>query len=759
MSCTTLNDKLDIEDMIKKPRKEYKIRDPEKVIALVHEVIKQNLSNRDQVKEYIGRREVRKKYGNVKLLDMLTIYRQLCQQNEFEYDPKYNLLFQTKTFRGQSGVIVIAVFTSPRPSYLGDDGEQKTQDFSCEYDCYYCPAEPNQPRSYLLKEPGVLRANENGFITTEQFWDRAKAYEGMGHPVDKIELLVLGGTWSSYPEKYQEDFIRDMFYAANVYFDPKRGTRELRKPLTIEEEQKINESALVKIIGLTLETRPDKITPRELKRFRHFGVTRIQMGVQHTNDAVLYRINRRCTSARTIKAIKLALDCGFKVDIHLMPDLPQPLKPGVNNQKPKFEPDDIDFDIDMYELDREMFQTVCNDPNWRVDQWKIYPCETTDWTRILEDFKNGCYKPYGDQQNKSDWTKLCDLLMEIKPMIPETIRVNRLIRDIPDEYIIGGNKDTNLRSKIQNELIKRGTPCRCIRCREVKGKNIDPSIAVLKVTQFESSGGMEYFLQYATPDEESSTIFGFLRLRLSHNSGKDLNDNIVFDELVDCAMIRELHVYGNVVSVDESNILADGKKASQHMGFGTKLINKAFEIARQNGYVKMSVISGVGVKNYYRRFGFEDEDYFMTCMIPAINNESNNDQIQTLKQLTDQIYAEQATKEQIDHEFDVLKQHIETKFGELKDFIDDINSDAKSINSTIKSINHKHNIEHTMVKSKIEEIQTDLESKIKVINSTPYNFNKGKIYDEDPNSNIRYLKWFIVTMLILYIYNCIIGFN
>ncbi|AYV75695.1 MAG: putative elongator complex protein [Terrestrivirus sp.] len=623
---------VDIEDVAGKPNivKPLKmLTDPKKLEAIVREMLTMKIETRDQMKEFI--RSCRKKYkATPNNQELLFTYRRLAQtEEEFEYNLKYELLLQSKAQRGQSGVMVIALFTAPYPNYVDNFGKVQSHAFSCKYDCYYCPAEPDQPRSYLKKEPGVLRANHNKFVCIDQFYDRANSYASMGHPVDKIELLVLGGTWSSYPPAYREQFIRDIYYAANTYYDPNRtqNPSELRAPLSIEEEQKLNEKSQCRIIGLTLETRPDQITARELRMFRRYGVTRIQMGVQHIDDRILYRINRECTSERAREAIKMCLDNNFKVDIHIMPDLPQPLKEGVSNKKEKFEIDDIDTSVNMFELDREMFDTICTDPDWQVDQWKIYPTEVTDWTRIKEDYQNGVYKPYGDQKTNKDWTPLHDLLVEVKPKIPKRVRINRLPRDIPEEYNLGGNMDTNIRTVVQKRLQELGQRCHCIRCREIKGQDVDTSQAYLEVLPFESSGGMEYFLSFVTPDD---VLLGFLRLRLSPDSGTNAKTGKeVFPELVNCAMIRELHIYGQVVKVHDTNELLNGQKATQHSGFGTRLVLKAFEIARENGYKKMSVISGIGVKDYYRRFGFEDEEYFMTCRIPEEDFVPQSRSIQT----------------------------------------------------------------------------------------------------------------------------------
>ncbi|KUF76528.1 hypothetical protein AM587_10002302 [Phytophthora nicotianae] len=475
-------------------------------------------------------------------------------------------LLVKKAQKSQSGVLVVTVLTSPYPTVNG-----KKQKFSCQWNCYYCPNEPDQPRSYLHDEPSVLRANRNDFDPVLQFCDRCVTLAMNGHPVDKIELLVLGGTWASYPVEYQETFIRDLFYAANTFFD-----REKRERHSLDEEKLENETAAVKIIGITLETRPDCITPEELRRFRRYGCTRVQLGIQHTDDGILKKINRGHTLAQAVQALKLLRDCCYKTDIHLMPNLP-----GSDPEK-----------------DRAMFEYVLHTSNLQADQWKIYPCEITPWTVIKKWYDEGSYVPYGDD-------KLIELLMDVKAEVHPWIRLNRVIRDIPSQYILGGMDEPNLRQVIGNKMIERGTPCKCIRCREVKTDDAAIASAECVIREYEANEGDEYFISFETPDR--SKICGFARLRLSQTPGGG-----VFPELEGSALIRELHVYGQLVAAiskkkkSSASVDAEGSHA-QHTGFGTQLMMKAEEIARAHGYKKMAVIAGVGVRNFYRRLGFEVE--------------------------------------------------------------------------------------------------------------------------------------------------------
>lgn len=580
---------MDLEDIVKASDYALNDKDINKLTQITKQLFGQSESNNIVKKTYTDREELKAdiiKLGREhkiipSLVKILAVYRSLCSNNELAFDPVVERLLRTKTVRSLSGVVVITVFTSPYP-----ETKKGKQEFSCEYNCHYCPKEPNQPRSYLLNEPAVRRANQNNFISTDQFWDRAKSYVVMGHPLDKIELIVSGGTFSSYPREYITNFFRDQFYAANVAFDKISG-RQLREPLSLQVEQDINQNqAHVKIIGITIETRPDRIKNRELKYFRELGVTRVQIGVQHTNDEILSHINRGCTDEHTRRAIKMLKEAGFKVDIHLMPDLPHP--PHISEDE-------------MIQLDKDMFDTVINDQAYQVDQWKIYPCQTVPWTEIEKWYKEGTYKPYAEvttqRPNGKISNKLFDLLIEIKQKVKPWVRLNRVIRDIPDSYIIAGNSNSSMRSDLLQLFEKEGYVCNCIRCREVKGKNVSPSEFVLSVDKYPSSDGYEYFISWK--HNTKNTLLGFLRLRI--NSDPVLRTNKCFPELEGCAMIRELHIYGQVIDHSSDN---DGLGV-QHIGLGKQLIAKAKKIAQSHGLTKLSVISGVGVRNYYIKQGFK----------------------------------------------------------------------------------------------------------------------------------------------------------
>jgi len=477
----------------------------------------------------------------------------------------------TSRCRGLSGVSVITIFLSPYPN-----GQQ----FTCKWNCNYCPNEPGQPRSYLFGEPGVLRANQTGFDCVKQMLARIKAYQVNGHPTDKFEVLILGGTIHSYPKDYLEQYMRDIFYAANICADVENP---LREPQSLQKEKEINTHSQHRVIGVTVETRPDCITPQELQDFRRWGVTRVQIGIQHTDDEILRKVNRGCSHKHTLKALTLLRDSCFKVDIHIMPNLP-----GATPQK-----------------DKAMMDTVLT--TLHPDQVKVYPCETTPFTKILEDYKAGTYVPYSDEE-------LEEVIIYWKTRVHPWIRNNRIVRDIPNQYIVAGIKTSSQRQDYQKAMSDRGLTCRCIRCREAGRHNADPADGELVVRMYEAQGGTEHFISWESQDR--TVLFGFLRLRIPNHE----STHSVFPELAETALIRELHVYGRTFAVGDAAV--NGKTGdtpvAQHLGIGQKLLAAAEDIAKVAAFERIVVISGVGVRNYYERFGYRLDTGAGEFMIKSI---------------------------------------------------------------------------------------------------------------------------------------------
>lgn len=516
------------------------------------------------------------------------IYRILLKNNRIQKRVDIERWMKMKTTRGHSGVNVVTIFTSGSQFGVDDNGFQTEEIIKrggCPQNCHYCPFErdengiPTQPRSYLSTEPGNMRATQNSFHPIGQMFDRIHCLDEIGH-IDlnaKLEIIISGGTFNFYPKPYLIWFVCCMYYAANVYYEFKDTEEFPREMKTLEEEQQINESASLRVIGLTIETRPDYLESSDGDRFeiirfyRQLGVTRVQIGVQHTDDDILRFVNRNCTNTQNKKAIKFLKDNSFKVDIHIMLDLP--------SSSP--------------EKDVKMLTEILFDPNYEADQWKIYPTEVTPYSKINEWYHNGTYKPYANE----NITELENVIIYAKKFIKPWIRINRIIRDIPVQSIEGGVSCPEMRNNIETRMKDEGLQCRCIRCREIKLQKVNISDVKLCVYKYPSSDGKEFFISFET--EDNKILLGYCRLRLNSNF-----DNTM-PELHDCAFIRELHVLGQ-----HTNLKGFTGNA-QHMGFGRKMIKKAEEIAMENNFKKMSIISGVGVREYYLKLGYNLENTFM----------------------------------------------------------------------------------------------------------------------------------------------------
>ena len=536
----------------------YQASVPEEDVEIYQTIVTELISRNPTSKKAIDREipRLRKQYKKAcSKANLLATYQALLQKGSISHHEILDDYLIKKSTRSSSGVLVVTVFTSPYPEVNG-----VKQRFSCQWNCHYCPNEPGQPRSYLLNEPGVRRANRLDFDPIVQFQERVRTLTEIGHTPDKVEVLVLGGTWESYPMEYQETFIRDVLFAANTYAKPTRRRESL------EAEKRFNETESVRVIGITLETRPDTINPEMVRRLRQLGCTRIQLGVQHSDDNILQAVNRGSTRADAVRALRLLKDACFKIDIHIMPDLPGATPEG----------------------DKAMFDDFLYNSDLQADQWKIYPCQITPWTLIQQWFEQGKYRPYGLEN-------LIDVICYAKQRVHPWIRLNRVIRDIPAEYVLGGTCCGNLRQSLESRLHAAGRHCRCIRCREV-GTDAQALSkrheAVLVRRDYIAQQGLEVFLSYELP--ETDTLYGFLRLRLTRTAGED-----AFPELRGCALIRELHVYGRLVKT-----YAKHASLPQHTGFGKGLLAAAEAIARDFCFSSIAVISGVGVRTYYSARGY-----------------------------------------------------------------------------------------------------------------------------------------------------------
>ena len=456
-------------------------------------------------------------------------------------DPELIEAMKTRGVRTESGVAPFAVMMKP---------------FYCPGECVYCPLEEGMPKSYLSDEPAAQRAKILNFDPLKQVEGRIKQMVETGHITEKIDLIVIGGTFGAYPEKYKREFFKSMFDAVNGKISE-----------TLAEAQKYNETAEKRIVGISVETRPDWVSEQEIRLWRELGVTKVQLGVQALDGGILKKIKRGHDLNEVAEATRMCRNAGLKICYHLMPNLP-----GSNPKK-----------------DVEMAKMMFDDPRFGPDYLKVYPAMTIKGTEMYEMWKRGEYLPYEE-------VELIKVLKEIKAQTPVWCRIDRLIRDISKKWVSAGTARTNLRQILQQELLEEGKKCKCIRCREVRGGVYDTQVELL-INERESLGGKELFLSY----EHEDKLFSMLRLRLPEKTEK-----MLFEELEGSAITREVHTYGQVAQID----INDGVK-TQHRGLGKRLMTKAEEIARKKGYRKMAVISAIGTREYYKKLGYSLEGTYM----------------------------------------------------------------------------------------------------------------------------------------------------
>ncbi|PIZ94428.1 MAG: hypothetical protein COX81_03635 [Candidatus Magasanikbacteria bacterium CG_4_10_14_0_2_um_filter_37_12] len=535
--------------------------------------------------------------------NLLQAYQNLVKNGSIKINKQIEHFLRKADIRTLSGVAIITSLVKP---------------YSCPGNCVYCPTEKRMPKSYLATEPAAARALALKFSPYEQMERRIEMLEKNGHPTDKIEYIIKGGTWNAYQLKYQYWFILESFKACNnLTRRKKKKTIQQFNNLTIDTlqkelniEQNYNDlKAKHKIIGLTLETRPDAISPKTIYHMRKQGCTRIELGLQAPDDKILKLVNRGHTVEQFKDAILLLRHVGFKVDLHFMPDLPG----------------------STAKHDVEMYKQLFSDPGFKPDMVKIYPCAVIKSAELNNWYQSGKYKPY----NKKE---LFEALIEIKKSTPRYCRISRLIRDIPSDEIEAGNIVTNLREYLDKEMTKQGAVCQCLRCREIghsalSHKHLITLSPKLFVDEYETIGGTEYFLSFE--DKKRQVVFAFLRLRLpkkqsapllgragesflsdrqpqpnhSLTNGKELNnlENLLnLGNLKNLSFIRELHTYGQLLKLGTEN-----KKDSQHKGMGKKLVLEAEKITKKHDFKKIAVISGVGVRGYYRKLGYRKSGTYM----------------------------------------------------------------------------------------------------------------------------------------------------
>jgi elongator complex protein 3 len=465
-------------------------------------------------------------------------------------------LLKRKTTRTISGVTVVATMTKPYPCPQPEP-------------CAYCPGGPTMgsPQSYTGHEPAAMRGSQNDFDPYNQVISRVTQLTQIGHKVDKIELILMGGTFPATPIEYQTWFIQRCLDAITG-----------KTSASLEEAKTNAEVSQTRNVGITVETRPDWAKQPHIDGMLSMGVTRIELGVQNPDDQIYKMVGRTHSVADVIEATQIAKDAGLKIVYHMMPGMP-----GSNPAK-----------------DLEAFNRIFTDPAFKPDMIKIYPCLAIDGTKAYQWYKEGTYNPYSTEQ-------AAEVIAEIKKTIPQWIRVMRVQRDIPARLILAGVKKSNLRELAQQRLAEQGLHCQCIRCREVGHRmqvdNVKPDLSKVKIQtqRYDASGGKEFFI--AAEDPVNDVLLGYLRMRIP--SPKAHRPEITE---VPSAVVRELHVYGQLVPVGKHE---DG--AVQHRGYGKDLLAEAERIARDEfGLEKLLVISALGTRRYYMRHGYGRDGVYVS---------------------------------------------------------------------------------------------------------------------------------------------------
>ena len=498
---------------------------------------------------------IKRRIGKKYRLSRLPRDYEILNRIPYPYREKARKILRNKPVRTLSGVAVVAVMTKPLP---------------CPGKCIYCPGGLNNsiptPQSYTGREPAARRASQLNYDPFLQVQYRIRQLEAIGHSPEKIELIIMGGTFLAAPPEYKRWFIRGIYEGLLGKKYPDKSLPELQRML---------ETHKYRLIGLTIETRPDFCYEEHVDEMLSYGATRVEIGVQTLHNEILMRIKRGHTVEATRKAFRIAKDAGFKIVAHMMLNLPF--------TDPK--------------LDIESFKILFNDPDFRPDMIKIYPTAVIKGTVLYEMWKRGDYKPYPEEE-------LIRVIGEVKKMLPPWVRVQRVQRDIPLPLIETGYTTGNLRQVVQQYMAERGWRCRCIRCREV-GLNyfkygIVPENVKMLIRKYMASNGEEIFISFE--DVKKDLIIGFLRLRKPSDYAH--RPEVTHNTMI----IRELHVYGELIPVGSNQ-----SDSWQHKGYGRKLLSAAEKIAvEEYDAKKILIISGIGVREYYRRFGYKKEGPYMS---------------------------------------------------------------------------------------------------------------------------------------------------
>lgn len=484
-------------------------------------------------------------------INLLKVYQELVKNKRVKKSSQLEKLLKTRPIRSLSGIVNVSVLTKPYP---------------CPGKCIFCPTERNLPKSYISGEPAVERAKILKFNPYLQVKKRIEMLKEEGHLTDKIELRIIGGTFSFYPEKYKIWFLKRCFEGAN-----QRISKDLKKA------QKINETSKQRIVGISIETRPDLINENEIKKLRALGVTMVEMGVQTIFEDIIKHSKTGLKIKDIIKATKLLKDAGFKVMYQMMPNLPKV----------------------TIEKDKKTFEEIFQNQNFKPDWLKIYPLVVLRETNLYKLWQEKKYKSYSDKE-------LISLIKYIKSICPFWVRIARIYRDIPKQKIIEGCKISNLREVVKKEMKKENLNCHCIRCREVREK-YNPKEKIYFFRQnYQASDGKEIFLSFE--NKQRTKLYSFLRLRIPSFIFNSTHKKHFLPVLQSCSIIRELHTYGPVQSLKKNLLYL----SPQHQGLGKKLIKEAERITKNEfNLKKIAVISGIGAREYYRKLGYRLKNTYM----------------------------------------------------------------------------------------------------------------------------------------------------
>lgn len=547
---------VDIEDFNKNNNDDINLDKYRPLVKKLYEFVIENCGNHNLKQLFIKRlQKTSREFGfQPKKSILVKVYRSMVEEQKLPNSPMFWKCIQKKPVRNTSGVNPITLMYSPYPN---------GNNFTCRFKCKYCQTHPEYPKSYGPEAPASARGIQNDFEAIAQMNSNLRRLRENGHELDKLELNYEGGTFSEIPKDYIIDFHRDTYYAANVFLDDEKRPKQ-----SLNDEMALNQIAKIRIIGMTIETRPDTIDAEQVKLFRALGVTRIQIGVQHTNDDILMKSDRGHTYEQAVDATHLLKTNGFKVVHHYMIALPYST------------PED----------DIAMLGIVYSSTRGRPHEIKIYPYSVVGYSAFQKEYEEGKFNLYSDEDPEA----FRDVMKYALEDCPSDIRICRAVRDIPTTYILGGCSTPNLRQLIMEDLEKEGKECSDMRSREISRRDTyelaDAKYYVTKTTH------NDYLISLESVDRRA--LFGFLRLRL--NTPGD--DAIVFPELYRTAIIEELHVYsksGMLVPVGQKK-----EGASQHCGVGKTLIKKAEWQAWLKGYHYIAVISGEGVREYYKNQGY-----------------------------------------------------------------------------------------------------------------------------------------------------------